>query len=176
MRELRVMMDLRTFTTKDDTMYVVRDGSRQLKFDGQKLSESSSRSRGRTRWVEFQLYRTAGDQYVLARVGVSLYYHSSDCDVVARNRIPAVKTEEVWTAMVACERCSPVPMNETVLHPEEPRYWAMVTDSADTIVDSLHKVDEVGARYLTNVSRRLLEDAAKIDDEIFEAYYVETVD
>lgn len=159
----------------DDNMYVVRDGSRQLKFSGEKLSESSSRSRGRTRWVEFQLYRTSGNQYVLARIGVSLYYHSPGCEVVVRNRIPGIRTEEVSTAMVPCENCSPVPMNEEILHPEAPRYWAMVAESADAVVDSLYKYDDASVRYLTNVSRRLLEDAARIDDDIHEAYYEEQV-
>ena len=157
-------------------MHVVRDGSRQLKFDGDKLSESSSRSRGRTRWVEFQLYKTVGDSYVLARIGVSLYYHTPRCEVVQRNRIPGVRTEEVSTAMVPCETCSPVPMNEDILHPEAPRFWAMVSDSAESVVSSLYKWDDTGTKYLTNVSRRLLEDAARIDDEIHEAYYSETID
>lgn len=157
-------------------MYVVRDGSRQLKFDGEKLSESSSRSRGRTRWVEFQLYRTSGNQYVLARIGVSLYYHTPKCEIVSRNRVPGVRTEEVSTAMVPCETCSPVPMNEEILHPEEPRYWAQINDSADSVVTSLYKWDSEGARYLTNVARRLLEDAAKIDDDVYESYYTEVVD
>ena len=169
-------MDIEEFTTKDAIMYEVRDGSRQLRFEGDKLAESSSRSRGRTRWVEFQLYKTVGQSYVLARIGVSLYYHSSACEVVDRNRIPGIPTEEVSTAMVPCETCSPVPMHEDILHPEAPRYWAMVSDSAESVINSLYKWDDEGARYLTNVSRRLLEDAARIDDSIYEAYYVETLD
>lgn len=157
-------------------MYVVRDGLRQLKFDGDKLSESSSRTYGRTRWVEFQLYRTAGDQYVLARIGVSLYYHAESCPVIERNRLSPVPTEEVSTAMVPCETCSPVPMNEHVLYPEEPRYWALVADSAESVIKTLYKVDRDGVQYLTNVSRRLLEDAARIDEDISDAYYVQSVE
>jgi hypothetical protein len=154
-------------------MYVVRDGSRQLKFEGEKLSESSSRTRGRTRWVEFQLYRTSGGQYVLARIGVSLYYHKADCDVVRRNRIEPVATEEVSSALVQCPECSPVPMYEDVLYPETARYWSQVSDSPQGVVESLYKYDDSGARYLTHVSRRLLEDAARIDDGISEAFYEE---
>jgi hypothetical protein len=156
-------------------MFEVRDGDRRLKFDGEKLSHSSSRSRGRTRWVEFQLYRTIGNQYVLERVGVSLYYHAPDCEIVERNRIPGVPTEQVSPAMVACETCSPVPMDEEILHPEEPRYWAMVSNSADSVLKALYKYDNNRTRYLTNVSRRLLEDAARIDDDIYDAFYTETI-
>jgi hypothetical protein len=166
----------RKFTTEGHTMFVVRDGSRQLKFDGEKLSESSSRSRGRTRWVEFQLYRTSGNQYVLARIGVSLYYHSSKCEVVARNKIQGVPTEEVSTAMVPCETCSPVPMDEETLFPEEPRFWALIAAEASSVVDSLYKFDDRGSRYMTNVARRLLEDAARIDDDLHGSYYEEIVD
>ena len=157
-------------------MHVVRDGSRQLKFDGEKLSESSSRSRGHVRWVEFQLYRTTGNSYVLARIGVSLSYHGPVCEVADRNNTAAVRTEEVSTAMVPCTVCSPVPMNEEFLRPETARYYALVSDSAEAVVKSLQKYDPDGNRYLTNVARRLLEDAARIDDGIYDSYYVEKVD
>ena len=157
-------------------MHVVRDGSRQLKFDGEKLSESSSRSRGRTRWVEFQLYRTTGKQYVLARIGVSLHYHAPVCEIADRNGTPEVRTEEVSTAMIPCETCSPDPMNEDTLRPEQPRYWSLVSDSAEAVVKSLQKYDSDGNRYLTNVARRLLEDAARIDDGVDAAYFVQIVD
>ena len=157
-------------------MHIVRDGVRQLKFEGEKLSESSSRSRGRTRWIEFQLYRTAGNQYVLSRVGVSLYYHKASCAVVSRNKIQGVPTEEVSSALVACETCSPVPMDEDLLYPEQARYWAQVSDSAEGVVESLWKWDDTGAKYLTNVARRLLEDAARIDDGIESAYFEEFVE
>lgn len=113
---------------------------------------------------------------MLSRVGVSLYYHSGSCPVVSRNRIPAVRTEEVSTALIPCENCSPVPMREDVLYPEAPRYWAQVSSDAEGIVDALYKFDDQQTRYLTNVARRLLEDAARIDDEIHAAYYEEHID
>lgn len=162
--------------TEDESMYVVRDGSRQLKFDGEKLAESSSRNRHNVRWVEFQLYRTAGGQYVLARVGVSLYYHRSSCAVVSRNKIAAVPTEEVSTALVACHDCAPNPLLEDELFPEQPRYWAQVGDTAEGVIHALEKFDDDGNVYLTNVARRLLEDAARIDDGIYQAYYEQVID
>jgi hypothetical protein len=156
-------------------MHIVRDGSRQLKFDGDKLAESSSRSRGRTRWVEFQLYRTAGGQYVLSRIGVSLYYHKKSCAVVSRNKIAGVDVEQLPADLVACENCSPVPSREDTLYPETPRYWAQVSDSAQGVVESLHKYDESGSRYLTNVARQLLTTAAMIDDGVADAFYTEVI-
>jgi hypothetical protein len=162
--------------TKDENMHVVKDGARHLKFEGEKLSESSSRTHGRTRWIEFQLYRTTGGQYVLSRVGVSLYYHSANCAIVSRNKIQGVATEDVPAILVPCEQCSPVPGNEDVLYPEQARHWAQASDSAEGVVESLWKYDEAGARYLTHVARKLLETAARIDDGIAEAYFEEFID
>lgn len=157
-------------------MYVVRDGARHLKFDGTKLAESTSRSRGRTRWVEFQLYITAGGQYVLARTGVSLYYHRAECAVVARNKISGVELEDLPAGLVQCETCQPVLKPGDLFYPETPRYWAQVSDSPNSVVDSLHKYDDQGSRYLTNVARTLLTTAANIDDGIADAFYNEIID
>jgi hypothetical protein len=42
-------------------------------------------------------------------------------------------------------------------------------------VDSLYKYDEAGARYLTGVAERLLEEASAVDPDIEAAYRVETI-
>jgi hypothetical protein len=42
-------------------------------------------------------------------------------------------------------------------------------------VDSLYKYDEAGARYLTGVAERLLEEASSVDPQIENAYRVETI-
>lgn len=157
-------------------MHIVRDGSSNLKFDGDKLAESSSRTYGRTRWVEFQLYRTVGGQFVVARIGVSLYYHKAECPVVSRNKLKAVDVADVPADRVACETCSPVPHLEDVLYPETPRYWAQVIDSGQGVVESLYKYDDLGARYLTNVARTLLSTAARIDPEIEDAFFNQIVE
>jgi hypothetical protein len=157
-------------------MHIVRDGSSNLKFDGEKLAESTSRSHGRTRWVEFQLYRTAGGQYVLSRTGVSLYYHTASCSVVGRNKIKPVDVELLPAGLVACETCSPVPANEDSLYPETARYWAQVIDSGQGVVEALHKYDDTGSRYLTNVARNLLSRAALLDTDIADAYLNQYID
>lgn len=156
-------------------MHIVRDGLSNLKFDGEKLAESSSRSYGRTRWVEFQLYKTAGGQYVLSRTGVSLYFHKATCSVVGRNKIKPVPVDEIPAGLVACETCSPVPSVEEVLYPETARYWAQVIDSGQGVVEALHKYDESGSRYLTNVARHLLTTAARSDAEISDAFYEQVI-
>lgn len=159
-------------------MYDVLDGKRHLRFEGVRLAASTSQSRGRTRWVEFELYRTTGKQYVLARKGVSLYYHSADCPVVARNKISSeiFSTDVLSSGLVACEDCSPIFHDGDDFYPETARYWAQVNDTADAVVNSLYKYDDLGARYLTNVARKLLSDAAEIDDSVYEAFYNELVE
>lgn len=55
--------------TRDE--HVVRDGQRELHFEGELLATSSSRQAWKDRWAEFQLYRTTAGKYVLAGVGRS---------------------------------------------------------------------------------------------------------
>jgi hypothetical protein len=62
-----------------------------------------------------------------------------------------------------------------MVSPEMPRYWAQVSDTAEAVVDSLYKYDEAGARYLTGVAERLLEEASVVDAAIEGAYRVETI-
>jgi hypothetical protein len=159
-------------------MYTVRDGQRELRFDGELLSSSTSAGPGRTRWVEFELYRTAGGLYVLSRVGRSRYYHDMSCDTVRRNRIAAQAFSDVDLAYyLPCQDCSPRPeLVSDKVAPEQPRYWAQVSDSAEGVVASLQKFDPSGTRYLTNVARRLLEDASVKDEEIRSEFYVEIVE
>ena len=160
------------------TTISVRDGARELRFDGELLSSSTSGGVGRTRWVEFQLYRTASGHYVLTRIGQSRYYHSPSCSTVRRNRIqPQAFADVDLSFYVPCETCTPRVIYDTQeVHPEQPRYWTQVSESARGVVDSLYKVDDAGNSYLTNVARRLLEDASENDEAVREAYYCEYID
>lgn len=157
-------------------MHVVRDGQRQLRFEGELLAQSSSKSNGRTRWVEFELYRTAGGQYVLSRIGRSLYYHDPGCSVVSRNRIPVESYGEIDPELLPCESCQPHPVSQLDdVCPEQPRYWAQVSETSEGVLTSLYKFDDSGTRYLTNVAKRLLADAAAKDDAIRDEFFSERI-
>lgn len=156
-------------------MYTVKDGDRTLKFEGTELASSSSKSRGKYRWVEFKLFKTAGGDYVLYRLGATLYYHSGFCDVVRRNSIDPLPAEVISHNLQPCERCSPQRDVDTLLYPEISRHWAQVSTSADGVVASLKKYDDNGTEYLTGVARRLLEEAAKKDEGISQAFYTEWI-
>jgi hypothetical protein len=156
-------------------MHEVRDGKRILKFDGALLAYSTSYRPGVRRWIEFGLYRTTGGTYVLSRVGETRLYHLPECEVAQRNGLTRVPREALKEESVPCDICRPDLVMTPLLSPEMPRYWAQTSDTAEAVVDSLYKFDESGARYLTGVAARLLEEASAIDPDVEEVYRVETI-
>lgn len=156
--------------------YAVKDGVRTLKFDGELLAQSSSRIGSRPRWVEFYLFLTTKGIYVVSRIGVSRFYHSGDCDVVSRNRLSAIDESELALDAVPCPECNPTGLDAEGVYPETPRYWAQHSEKPKGIVASLMKYDNNGIEYLTNVARRLLEDAAEVDEGLSDAFYNDTLE
>ena len=157
-------------------MFTVKDGDRSLKFDGVELATSSSQSKGKYRWVEFKLYKTAKGDYVLYRLGATLYFHSGYCDIVRRNGIDPLPSEVLSLNLMPCERCSPSRDTDTLLYPEVPRHWAQVSSTPEGVISSLKKYDENGTEYLTGVAKRLLVVAADKDDQIHQAFYTEWIE
>jgi hypothetical protein len=155
-------------------MYEVKDGARTLQFDGLLLGKSSSFRRGSTRWIEFELYRTESGSYVLSRVGVSLVYHGAACPLVKKYGLQEISFEEVENGSIPCEECYPTDEADLVF-PEKHRYWAQVSDEADAVLDALYKYDQSGARYLTNVAQRLLEEASIKDSNVESVYKIEVI-
>lgn len=156
--------------------YAVKDGVRTLKFEGELLAQSSSRIGSRPRWVEFYLFRTTTGIYVISRIGVSRFYHSGDCSVVSRNRLSAIDESELSVDAMPCTECRPTRMDVDGVYPETPRYWAQHSEKPRGIVASLMKYDDNGIEYLTNVARRLLEDAAEVDAGLADAFYNDTLE
>lgn len=155
-------------------MIEVRDGARTLQFDGSLLGESSSYKRGSTRWIEFKLYRTESGSYILSRIGVSLVFHGAACQLVKRYGLQEVSANSISEQAVPCEECYPTQEAELVF-PEKNRYWAQVSEEPTAVLDALYKYDDGGARYLTNVAQRLLEEASKSDEKIASIYKVEII-
>ena len=155
-------------------MYEVKDGSRTLQFDGKLLGKSSSWRRGSSRWIEFELYRTESGSYVLSRVGVSLVYHSGACPLVDRYGLVERSITDLNKDALPCEECNPT-FEAQLVFPEKYRYWAQVSEEPDSVLDALYKYDEGGARYLTKVAQRVLEDASKKDTGIDSVYRIEHI-
>lgn len=155
-------------------MFEVKDGSRLLQFNGKVLAESSSWRRGSNRWIEFKLFRTENGSYILSRIGVSMIFHSPTCFLVKRYGLREIAAENLDSNAVQCEECNPT-FDLPLVFPETHRYWAQVSDEPDAVLEALYKFDQGGARYLTNVAQRLLEDAAEVDSGIAKIYKVEVI-
>jgi hypothetical protein len=157
-------------------MIHVKDGDRTLQFNGALLGRSSSFRRDSLRWIEFELYKTESGSYVLSRVGVSVVYHSATCHLVKRYGLNEVATKSIDNPrdLVPCDSCSPS-LAAGVVFPEKNRHWAQVSDDPSAVLEALYKYDESGARYLTNVAQRLLEEASKTDKAIEKVYRIEVI-
>ena len=155
-------------------MHEVKDGTRTLQFSGTILAKSSSWRKGSTRWIEFELYRTDNGKYILSRVGVSLIYHGAACPLVKRYSLNEVPADSLHRDALACEECNP--SEEAVfVFPETHRYWAQVSEEPDAVLEALYKYDQGGARYLTKVAERLLEEASSVDKGVERIYRVEVI-
>lgn len=156
-------------------MIEVKDGTRLLKFNGKLLGKSSSWRRGSNRWIEFELYKTDNGSYVLSRIGVSVIYHTASCHLVKRYGLQDQLTESISsTEVVPCDECKPSLMAE-VIFPEKNRYWAQVSEDPNAVLEALYKYDNGGARYLTHVAQRLLEQASETDKGIESVYRIEMI-
>ena len=160
--------------TGDCRVYEVRDGNRVLRFDGALLAESSSRRSDTDRWVEFQLYRTKSGSYVLGRIGQTTLFHALDCAIVKRNHLKPSGIEFLTDEHLACEECDPEDDLEEIAI-EKPRYFALISESPEAILEALYKYDHRGARYLTHVAQRLIETACETDARLEKASRVEYI-
>lgn len=155
-------------------MYSVKDGDRELQFNGTLLAKSTSARRGAYRWIEFELYKTESGSYILSRVGVSLIFHGAACSLVSKYKLNESPIYELKRNAIPCEECQPDDSLDLVF-PEKYRYWAQVSDQPDAVLDALYKYDDNGAYYLTSVAQRLLQEAAKVDKDIANVYNVEVI-
>lgn len=155
-------------------MYEVKDGSRTLQFNGRILGQSSSWRPGSNRWIEFNLYKTENGSYILSRVGVSLVYHGAACPLVKRYNLVESSTDKLSEDATPCQECEPN-RELPVVFPEKYRNWAQVSEDPEAVLEALYKYDQGGARYLTNVAQRLLEEASKDDPGIDGIYRVEMI-
>ena len=156
--------------------YEVVNGKRRIRFEGELLATSTSWEQGADRWVEFALYRTASGNYVLSRIGRSVLYHLPECSISQRNHLEDSVRSDLPADAVPCMRCQPhLVQNFPAVCLERQRYWGQVCDSAEAVIASLERLDSSGARYMTNVSQRLVEAAGEIDPDIDRAYRVEVV-
>ena len=155
-------------------MFEVKDGARTLQFNGNLLGKSTSWRRGSIRWIEFELYKTESGSYILSRIGVSLIFHGAACSLVKRYGLQDTNITNLRKGAIPCDECRPTDSLDLVF-PEKNRYWAQVSEESNAVLDALYKFDEGGARYLTNVAQRLLEEASNSDSGIDSIYRIEVI-
>jgi len=155
-------------------MYSVKDGDRELQFNGTLLAKSTSARRGAYRWIEFELYKTESGSYILSRIGVSLIFHGAACTLVSKYKLTEAPIYDLKRNATPCEECKPDDSLDLVF-PEKYRYWAQVSNNPEAVLDALYKYDDNGAYYLTSVAQRLLQEAAKVDTDIADVYNVEVI-
>jgi hypothetical protein len=155
-------------------MLEVKDGDRTLQFNGRLLAKSSSKRRDSVRWIEFELYMTESGSYILSRIGVSLVFHGAACALVKKYGLQERSNMELRDDSIPCEECNPDDAIDLVF-PEKYRHWAQISEKADAVLDALYKYDDNGARYLTGVAQRLMQEAAKVDPSIANVYNYEII-
>ena len=155
-------------------MLQVRDGDRTLQFNGTLLAKSTSKRRDSLRWIEFELYKTESGSYILSRIGVSVVFHGAACSLVRKYGLQEKSSLILTEDSTPCEECQPSDELDLIF-PEKYRYWAQVSERADAVLEALYKYDDNGARYLTSVAQRLLQQASLVDLEIADVYTVEIV-
>lgn len=94
--------------------------------------------------------------------------------MVKRYSLQEAPFRELRESAIPCFECNPSEEVELVF-PEKDRHWAQVSDESAAVLDALYKYDENGARYLTSVAKRLLQEASLLDKKIAETYNVEII-
>lgn len=155
--------------------YYVRGKGEAQWVRGEILSHVSSRGR-EPRWVEFTLFRSVTDQYVVERIGKSIVFHNEDCYLVTKNRLSSVPYNEIPGNYVPCSKCRPSRIDLEGLYPERDRPYFQTCETARGVIRFLEQVDDDDLRYLTNIARKLLSEAAEKDSGIYDAFNVRTLD
>lgn len=162
--------------------FKVRDGTtRTIEFEGERLAEVSSQRHGSPRWTELRLYRTGSGVFVLEKVGASVVLHAPGCpEILPGAVLPRFQAEypghdpadDSWWW---CETCGDnAELDMTTLLVEANRYWAIISETPNEIVDSLYR-RKGGARTMPRMSLALLEEAAQRSPEILDSYRSEVL-
>lgn len=105
-----------------------------------------------------------------------MLFHSKDCKTVPRNNLKRAEESELSVDALPCEECLPERSQSEGVYPETHRYYALRTTTAKGVLAGLMQYDENNSEYLTNVAKKLLINAAEIDDGIDEVFSRRVID
>ena len=168
--------------------YELINYDRVLRFTGERIAHATSRrnisaERDQLRWTDVDIYRTKGNQYVLHKVGKSRVYHggpnmcsgSGGRTTTSRVIFGQWEPDKVLD-LAPCPVCKP-PILEDMdkVNVERDRGVTFTSATGRGVVESAYSQDEDDVTYLTKVSERALRAASEVDDEIREAFLIETI-
>lgn len=156
--------------------YRVHDGARPLTFEGELLSETTSARKGASRWTELALYKSVSGKYIVTQVGMSRVLHDKTCKR-ARGRLTKSFVEahpdddpNTWDMHDECVGGF-FHIDDLVI--EDTRYTALICDTADAAIESMHR-DNDGVRSLSWLASELFEKAAMKDRQVADAFFTES--
>lgn len=167
------------------TQYDLPNSDRTVRFLGVQIAHATSREGSDIRWTEVDIYRTAGGQYALHRIGMSRVFHdaANPGRVTNGKKLTAKQTVKLEASVYDDLFGDPVTLPNDpepssfaagiVL--EQPRYTVITAKDAVGLVEAAHNVDGEGVRFLTKVAERALRTASDVDDAVREAFMVETL-
>lgn len=154
----------------------VRDNQRLVTFLGWLLADADSQPGGAPRWTELALYRTVTGKYILEKIGRSDVFHAAACTRRSKGLRYETLTDaldedertdvvDLTTVFVPCDQCRPDVTAAPVFVERDISAVALYNDP-QSLVDALYRKDSDNTRYLSRVSRELLDQAASRDSEI----------
>lgn len=150
----------------------LRDGQRPITFVGWMVANADSQSGTNPRWTELSLYRTITGRYVLEKIGRSDVFHSPGCKRKSGaffesldHALEADQDRAEDDAYVPCDICKPDFAQQPV-YVERDISAVAVYAEPEQLVDALFRKDADNMRYLSRVSRELLDEAASRDEGI----------
>lgn len=145
--------------------YEVRDGARILSFSGIVLAAASSQRKSAPRWTELVLYQTVSNAYVLEKIGRSTVTHMPGCPEII-GTLPRFQTEHPGDDPDTYDyhECVPEVYDFTKLLVEQNRYWALVSDDPEEVVEALKIKKRTGREHMPKLSAELLDLVSKVDE------------
>ena len=149
---------------------LVRDGSRELRFNGAVLGSVTSQRPAAPRWSEIVVYRVTDGTYLISKVGRSTIAHRPSCTRVNRRRMVALREarDEARVWRTPCVECRPEVGRVEDMDPdtilETTRYSALLGENADAAVRLLTNDREGGE--LPRLIRDVLRQASEADPEL----------
>ena len=146
----------------------VKDGKATLRFQAEVIGASTSERAGVPRWSELAVYKLAGGQYLISKVGYSTVAHRPTCEKANPRMMRSIAQlrGEVPVRRTPCTRCWPDVGNEIDLRTlmEVERHSVLQAHDARQVIQTL--TDGRGEQDLPELVLEVIRQACKNDPDI----------